>query len=471
MQKLIEIDVFVDGEETPLIEDFKQFWLDNWVRDYSTLGDIRFNSPINVKDQPGFDSLPENLKAVFEIRNPDVFFVANIDGKKVALGGVEITVHSPDGSNVEKRYPFIWAGRKYGFTAFVVCPYMKSRPGGQINKLPNRHSARNIDFIAEWSIKKSRTAALHQIIPLEELQEDSDAARALLKTPLMNWSCLAGYFCDVLAENKQPASSGNRVDAFVVELHKLATACQNVTKFRKPSSFIEDGGRWIQIYNTRPDSGHWERGEGQFDSIDGRLMFTLDEAEIRNVNKAVEFWMPQLSKKHAWVVEQVERDHGSKRLRNIAKVLNQYMIVKFADDLTGADLKILQENPGLTLERLDWKSGLMKISDLLGNLSPEAVARAGLKSPSANAVSSVKEVLSSDTTFISTHRLYEAGWEIDLIKAINSTPAGSKIIVPRIPKSQLTTKPSFSSRDVVFAEECTKWQLMAIRQLHRQSFE
>lgn len=471
MPKLIEIDIFVDGEETHLLEDFKQSWLDTWAKNYASLGNIYFNSPVNVKEQTGFNSLPDHLKSAFEIRNPDIFFVANINDKRVTLGGVEITVHSPDGSNVEKRYPFIWAGRKYGFTAFVVCPYMKSRPGGQVNKLPNRHSIRNIDFIAEWKIKKSRTAALHQIIPLEELQEDADAAHALLKTPLMNWSSLAGYFCDVLAENKQPASSGNRVNDFVEELHKLATACKAVTRFTKPSSFIENGGRWIQIYNTRPDSGHWERGEGQFDSIDGRLMFTLDEAEIRNVDKIVEFWMPQLSKKHAWVVEQVERDHGSKRLRNIVKVLNQYMTVKFADDLTDADLKILQENPGLTLERLDWKSGLLKISDLLGNLSPDTVARAGLKSPSSNTVSSVKAVLSSDITFISTHRLYEADWEKDLIRDINSTPVGSKIIVPRIPKSQLTSKQSFTNRDVVFAEECTKWQLMAIRQLHRQSFE
>ncbi len=471
MPKLIQIDIFVDGEETHLLEDFKQLWLEKWAQNYSSLGNIVFNSSINVKEQAGFNSLPDYLKSAFEIRNPDIFFVANINDKKVALGGVEITVHSPDGSNVEKRYPFIWAGRKYGFTAFVVCPYMKSRPGGQVNKLPNRHSVRNIDFISEWNIKKSRTDALYQIIPLEELQEDVEAARALLKAPLMNWSSLAGYFCDLLAENEKPASSGSRVEAFVVELHKLATACKNVTRFTKPSSFIEDGDRWIQIYNTRPDSGHWERGEGQFDSIDGRLMFTLDEAEIRNVNKVVEFWMPQLSRKHAWVVEQAERDHGSKRLRNIIKVLNQYMTVKFADDLTDADLQILQKNPGLTLERLDWKSGLLKISDLLGKLTPEVAARAGLKSPSANTVSSIKAVLSSDTTFISTHRLYEADWEEDLMSNINSTPIGSKIIVPRIPKSQLKVKPNFPGRDVVFAEDCTKWQLMAIRQLHRQSFE
>jgi len=471
MPKSIALDIFVDGEETHFLEDIKQLWIKKWFEKYSSLGSINFNDPVNVKEQAGFDSLPENLKQAFEIRNPDIFFVASIGGKRVSLGGVEITVHSPDGSNVEKRYPFIWAGRKHGFTAFVVCPYMKSRPGGQVNKLPNRHSARNIDFVNEWKSKKCRTAALHQIIPLEELQDDVTAARALLKTPLMNWTHLAGYFSDVLAEHLQPGASGSGIEAFVGEIHKLATACKSVTRYTKPSSFIEDGARWIQIYNTRPDSGHWERGEGQFDSIDGRLMFTLDQAEIKGIRKNVEFWMPQLSKKHAWVVEQVERDHGSKRLRNIVKVLSKYMTVKFSDDLTQADLQILQRNPGLTLERLDWRSGLLKISDLLGKLSPENVARAGLKSPSAHAIDAIKNVLASDTTFISTHRLYETGWEGALTREINSTPPGSKVLVPRIPKSQMNGQAKFANREVVFAEDCTKWQLMAIRQLHRQSFE
>ncbi|HHQ4543166.1 TPA: hypothetical protein ACSP10_003977, partial [Aeromonas veronii] len=266
-------------------------------------------------------------------------------------------------------------------------------------------------------------------------------------------------------------SSANRIETFIEELQKLASACKSVTRYTKPSSFMEDGGRWIQIYNTRPDSGHWERGEGQFDSIDGRLMFTLDDAEIKGIKTPIEFWMPQLSKRHPWVMEQVERDHGSKRFRNIVKVLGNYITVKFSDDLTHADLQTLQRNPGLTLERLDWKSGILKIADLLGNSNPEKIARAGLKSPSSNVLDAIQKILSSNTTFISTHRLYEADWESTLIKEINLTPKGSTIIVPRIPKSQLTGQSKFNEREVIFAEDCTKWQLMAIRQLHRQSFE
>jgi hypothetical protein len=287
----------------------------------------------------------------------------------------------------------------------------------------------------------------------------------------MNWSDLAGYFCDLLAEQVKSGSSEKHLSDFVDEIYQLANACKSVTRFTKPTSFIEKGNRWIQIYNTRPDSGHWERGEGQFDSIDGRLMFTLDEAEIKGLAKSVEFWMPQLSKKHAWIVEQVERDHGSKRLRNIVKVLSTYMIVKFADDLTADDLTILQQNPGLTLERLDWQSGLIHLTALLGKGSPATVARAGLKSPSAQTVTGIQKVLESKITFISTHRLYEAGWEAAFVKAISETPSDSIILAPRIPKSQLTDPSKFGLRQIVFAEDCTKSQLMAIRQLHRQCFK
>ena len=54
----------------------------------------------------------------------------------------------------------------------------------------------------------------------------------------------------------------------------------NATRQTEASSLLKLKDRWIQVYNTRPDSGHWERGEGQFDSIDGRIMFTLDEISL-----------------------------------------------------------------------------------------------------------------------------------------------------------------------------------------------
>ncbi|WP_419210339.1 hypothetical protein ABRP32_01090 [Providencia manganoxydans] len=472
MNNTIQIDIFTDGEESHFLDDIVLPWLERWKHDYSFLGEIKFNTPVNVKTRHGFFMLTPMLRQAFEIRNPDLFFVANINGNAVPLGGIEITAHSPDGSNVEKRYPFLWAGRKYGFSAFIVSPYMKSRANGQTNKLPNRHSERNIDFLQEWDRKKSLIAPLQQILPIKELQDNYSSITSLLGQDLPNLTSLAEYFCNFLAENIKDNSSSTKIPTFVDKMYKLATACKRVTRYTPPSSFIEQGNRWIQIYNTRPDSGHWERGEGQFDSIDGRLMFTLDEAEIKGLTKSLEFWMPQLSKKHAWIIEQAERDHGSKRLRNIVKVLSQYMTVKFSDDLSFDDITLLQSNPRLTLERLDWPSGIFSIIDLLNGEKPTKVARTGLKSPNEYTITEIHKILESTNTYISTHRIYVPDWNLSFVKDILSIPDGSTIIAPRIPKSQIHIWPNnFGQRSVVFAEECTKYQLMAIRQLHRRCFE
>ena len=471
MTDKISISIFVDGDETHFLDTIKEIWSTHWDANYAELGELIFNEPINIKEQAGINALPKSLTSAFEIRNPDIFFAAKIGDKTLPLGGIEITAHSPDGSNVEKRYPFIWAGRKYGFTAFIVSPYMKARPGGQVNKLPNRHSVRNLDFLDEWKKKNSCTAPLYQIIPIKELQEDYQRAKAFLGRDLFEWTDLSIYFCNLLAESVKPGASQKKLYEFVERLNQLAAACKAVTRFTKPTSFIERGNRWIQIYNTRPDSGHWERGEGQFDSIDGRLMFTLDEASLKGLNKSLEFWMPQLSSKHPWIVEQVERDHGSKRLRNIVKVLKNHMTVKFADDLTVDDLKILEENAGLTLERLDWKSDVISIKSLLGQSDPQQVARTGLKSPSNQTIAGIHSVLANTSMFISTHRLYESGWASSLENAVLMAPVGSTVIAPRIPKSQLQGVMNFGNRTVIFAEECTKYQLLAIRQLHRHCFE
>lgn len=471
MPKQVSIKVFVDGEETHFLDVIEKIWKQHWDHNYQSIGGLSFKQPVNVKEKTGFDTLPTEVKGAFQIRNPDVFFIAEIGGKEVPLGGIEITVHSPDGSNVEKRYPFIWSGRKHGFTAFVVSPYMKSRPGGEINKLPNRHSVRNIDFLNEWKNKGSPTAPLYQIIPIKELQEDYDLAKNFLKQDLLSWTELSEYFCDLLAATLHKKTAEKKISIFADKLMCLATACKNVTRFTKPSSFIEIDDRWIQVYNTRPDSGHWERGEGQFDSIDGRLMFTLDEAELKSLDKKLEFWMPQLSRKHPWIAEQIERDHGSKRLRNIVKVLSKDITIKFADDLSPGDLKILEKYPGLTLERLDWKSGIYNITTLLAKEPADKVAKAGLKSPSEQTVAGILAVLDNKSNHLSTHRLYEAGWLADLEVGARRLPKNSVVLAPRIPKTQVKRACNFGGSTVVFAEECTKYQLMASRQLHRHNFK
>lgn len=467
----IHIRVFVDGDESNFLHEIEQEWQSRWVAAYSNIGSLAFDNPINVKELSGLSKLPQKIQEAFLIRNPDIFFVASIGGREIVLGGVEITVHSPDGSNVEKRYPFIWSGRQFGFSAFIVCPYMKVRPNGAVNRLPNRPSCRNLDFIAEWRAQGSSEIAIQQILPIQELQENYHEARNFLGQDLLTWGDLSAYFCDLLALKLGVTYAEPEISRFVGKMEKLALACKAVTRFTNPSSFLGIGNRWIQTYNTRPDSGHWERGEGQFDSIDGRLMFTLDEASLNKSDHKLEFWMPQLSKKHPWVVEQISRDHGSKRLRNIVKTLSGDIEVKFSDDLTDDDIDILQANPGLTSERLDWSSGLYNINALLGDAQPDVVAKAGLKSPSLTVTNAISNLLSDRSFYLSTHRLYEANWESNFQQAVQGISPNSTILVPRIPRTQLKEFVTPYGVTAVFAEECTKTQLMALRQLHRHLFD
>lgn len=471
MAPQIRVQIFVDGYESDFLDEIKHQWQARWAANYSKLGLLAFDDPINVKERSGLSKLPPRIQEAFLIRNPDIFFVASVVGTEIVLGGIEITVHSPDGSNVEKRYPFIWSGRQFGFSAFIVCPYMKVRPNGSINRLPNRHSCRNLDFIAEWKEKQFSGAEIQQILPLKELQEDYSQAVKFIGQELFTWSDLSSYFCDLLALKCGSTGADPKISIFVEKMKTLALACKSVTRFTSPSTFLEIGNRWIQIYNTRPDSGHWERGEGQFDSIDGRLMFTLDGAALNKSTHKLEFWMPQLSRKHPWIVEQIERDHGSKRLRNIVKILNQDMAVKFSDDLTTDDIKILQSNPGLTLERLDWNTGFYNLNALIGNAEPAVVAKAGLKSPSAAVTNEISALLSNKLIYLSTHRIYEENWQSLLQQGLEALPPNSTLLVPRIPRAQLKDFVSPKHVNFVFAEECTKTQLMALRQLHRYYFD
>ena len=471
MTSNITVQVFVDGDESGFLHTIIEKWQERWASNYFNLGILAFAEPVNVKALAGLGQLPIKTQKAFLIRNPDIFFVATVNGREIVLGGVEITVHSPDGSNVEKRYPFIWSGRQFGFSAFIVSPFMKERPNGQVNRLPNRHSCRNLELIAEWKQRGVTGGPVQQILPIQELQENHPAVRKSLGLDLFTWQDLSAYFCDLLAFNLGAAQAGPKLSQFVANMETLALACKAVTRFTQPSSFIEIGNRWIQIYNTRPDSGHWERGEGQFDSIDGRLMFTLDKACLNKSAHKLEFWMPQLSKKHPWVVEQIERDHGSKRLRNIVKILSKNMDVKFVDDLTVGDISILQANPRLTLERLDWKSDLYSLTDLLGAANASEVAKAGLKSPSIPVTNAISDLLSDKSIYLSTHRIYEKNWQSILQGELNKLPANSTVLVPRIPRTQFINSANFGYINVIFAEECTKTQLMAIRQLHRHCFD
>ena len=462
----IKITIFVDGDTPIFLNKMIDWWCAEWNSRFYDLGTLTFERILDVKRKEGFDSLPLHLKPAFLVRNPDIFFVATIGLQELVLGGIEITTHSPDGSNVEKRYPFIWSGRTYGFNSFIVCPYMKIRANGQHNRLPNRHSMRNIEFANEW-LSGKRT--FHQIIPVQELQPSFDIAESFLSHELFDFRKITNFFCSYLAHSVGDKGAIADLNEFVYEAKSLAEACAAVTKYTNPSSLFEGDNRTIQIYNTRPDSGHWERGEGQFDSIDGRLMFTLDGMS-HNSEKKLEFWMPQLSKAHPWVTEQVNRGYGSKRFRNINVLLSNKVEVKYLEDLTPDDINILKNNQSLTLERMDWNIDIYNVKELINGGNLDHISKIGLKNKRKDIIDDIYATLNHDDLYLSTHRIYKNNWEFDFVDKINVLPVNSVLLVPRLNRDHLSNFILRRDITIYFAEDCTKIQLLALRQLHRYCF-
>lgn len=473
----LEISVYQDGSNQPEgLSEILAAWRQVWSREYGQNATLRFAGTINVKELTAQSDLPTKLKKIAAIRNPDIYFVET--SNNIELGGVEITTHSPDGSNVEKRYPYLWASRREIVSAFVACPYQKTRASGQKNRLPHRHSKRNLVFARDWDPSGDGADAVYQIVPVQQLQGKSLAGvRDKIRALMLRWEDLGAFFAHTLASRTLPESgrsaARNQLKAFRKKLIGLAQACVDDTTDTEASSLVKlTDGRWVQVYNSRPDSGHWERGEGQFDSIDGRLMFTLDEISLLPEDErpeCLEFWLPQMVSRHPWVLEQVDREYGSKRFRNIIEILKESCRTKFADQLTDADWQILTENPGLLIEREDWRPGVYKVTDLVPVEARKRVARHGLKSPSSKLLESLGALLGDDSLYFSTHRAYKEGWFDSLRDVLTSLPASAVVLVPRIPRRLLERLGSISCK-IVCAEDCTKDHLLLLRQLHRVGY-
>ncbi|WP_025686062.1 hypothetical protein [Paenibacillus maysiensis] len=463
------VQVFTDGENQPIgLTEIIDSWLENWNANYLDIGEIEFEPGRNLKESSVANSIPALLKRISTIRNPDIFFVAK--QTQDLLGGVEVTVHSPDGSNADKRYPLLWASGQYGVNSFVVCPYQKTRPTGAQNRLPNRHSKRNIEFLSDWDVNNP-ASFIRQIIPIIDLQNGSlDALPTKVQLSILSWKDIGQFFSHTLArkiigENQKVI---NHLEEFRAKLKLLADACLASAEYSNQSSLLKLENKWIQIYNSRPDSGHWERGEGQFDSIDGRVMFTLDEIEkLPPIGKPEKFelWLPQMVSNHAWLLEQRSRGYGSKRLRNIVIELNGKCKIKYADDLTSEDWDLLKANKGLLLERLDWKPDFYKVSEMVNLLERNGVAKKGLKSTNRIIIEQIIEQLHREDLYFSSHRAYKIGWESEFAARLKELPANSTLLVPRIPEALL---PKVHGVEVIAAENCTKLHLLTLRQLHRR---
>jgi hypothetical protein len=477
VQPLFSVTTFTDGGNVPdAWDEIVAAWQHVWDADYGQLGSLAFEESVDLKSSAGAAKLPNRSRKAAEVRNPDLLFV--VDGlsggsAQLELGGVEITAHAPDGSNIEKRYPFLWAARRAGLSAIVATPYQKQRANNQINRLPYRSARRNLELALRWTAADPESGLI-QILPLRSLQDQRTGVVPAVECLLWTWADLGALLAHRLAVRAGPdaetiAFAGERLTiarARLIDLHK---ACMTATTETSASSLLIEADRVIQTYNARPESGHWERGEGQFDSIDGRLMVTLDDLELfepRLADLPFQFWLPQIARGHPWIAEQRARGYGSKRLHNILVTLAGLVNTRFADELSPSDWALLRANPRLCLEREDhWKSGLYRVIDATRPDARHRLASHGIAKAPLSVRAAIESLLNDANLFYASFRGYDLDWERRLAASLLDLPSTSRVLVPRLPRS-LVDGISCQAK-VVAAEECSKTDLMMLRQLHR----
>jgi hypothetical protein len=474
----VEIIVFQDGENvSPEREAIDAAIKKTWTAYYSSVCPLRIElGSENLKKQSDAAVALPKLREIYVIRNPDIYFVARKGDVTAELGGVEITTHSPDGSNVDKRYPFLWAAGQWSVHAFVATPYMKQRSSGQQNCLPHRHASRNKTFLDDWDPNKTEGTSLRQILPVRELQVGAGhRLPASVADEMLGWDDIGAFFAHDAATKllgkAEQAIASKELARIKTKLARLISASLANTTKTKRSSLIVQPSRWIQVYNCRPETGHWERGEGQFDSIDGRLMFTADELSEMAGSKrpSLEFWLPQMTSHHPWIVEQRSRNFGSKRLRNLLVVLAPLCTTKFADQLSNEDWVLLRQNRQVLLERLDWVEGVYRIADLVSNADVSRLARHGLINVEPSILSQVQAHLKDGHLYYATYRPYSEDWDEALFIGAKHLGKNCRVLVPRIPRRMLKRLSSKLSCQLIPAEDCTRSELMAIRQLERHN--
>ncbi len=148
-------------------------------------------------------------------------------------------------------------------------------------------------------------------------------------------------------------------------------------------------------------------------------------------------------------------------------VLTNYWSIRFANELSNVDWKLLEANPGLVLERQDWDSGLYKVTDVISPEQRVKTANDGTKHLSRTTVNDIAGLLNDESLFFSSHRAYIHGWKDDLYKGLRKLSRQNRVLIPRIPERLLGDLPANISCTVVCAEACTREHLLMLRQIHK----
>lgn len=470
---VIEVQTYVDGANQDVGKsEIERAFLDGWRRHYeSEYGPLVLEPPKDLKKTTsGYAALDR----ASDVRNPDLFYWVKDHGP---LLGVEITTHSPDGSNIEKRYPFLWAARREGLTAFVATPYLKVRPGGSVNRLPHRHSRHNELLAMAWN-PSDPGSSVQQLLPLKDLMGgDLGLVQTPIRKLLWSWSKLGNFLAHktayVVSQGSNKSALGSMAQ-FRLELIELARECKAATNHADASTLHHDGTRWIQVFNARPETGWWERGEGQFDSIDGRIMFTLSELDLLPASKrpkTLELWLPQMTSRHPWIQEQIATGYGSKRFRNLGQLLpaaktNVKFRMLYSNQLTVRDWEILQANPSMCLERLvSGTATILRIGDFVPKSRAADVgdrAQHGLGD-----VAPIRSLVAKGDVFVATARAYSTGWQNQLGHLLSASGIHGEVYVPRVPQALLASVAKPRGVTLLGGESCGRPLLLLIRYLNR----
>jgi hypothetical protein len=199
-------------------------------------------------------------------------------------------------------------------------------------------------------------------------------------------------------------------------------------------------------------------------------MFALDEIKFlpdSEKPKNVELWLPQMVFDHPWIKEQISNNYGSKRFRNLMKVLHDSLKVRFAEELSAYDWEILRNNPSLVLERSDWANGIFDLHQYYKEENIDQVATFGEYGLSHSIVEQIIKVLQTPRLYYATYRGYSSNWYEELKNELLKIDMDdSVVLLPRIPKVLIETLINFKGK-LMAAEDCGKAELMALRQIYK----
>lgn len=98
------------------------------------------------------------------------------------------------------------------------------------------------------------------------------------------------------------------------------------------------------VADLLPETGWYDRGTGQFDSIDGRFLFHLDRARRKREGAKGILLLPQLGSRFVWIREILEGNGGARRSIRFNSFIENAAKVLYQEDLTRNNYETMVNN-------------------------------------------------------------------------------------------------------------------------------